>query len=233
MRGSVARSFEELRATMSPEARERVEVRVKAELARMQKRGMAVGTKSVLFGAHCFFLHPFFVARAWWKLYGFPWDLRLWAAFFLHDIGYLGKANMDGPEGESHPEVGARIMQRLFDRDRFGMGDAARYQWYDFCLYHSRYYAKKHGAPFSKLCVADKLAFVLTPRWLYLPMVTWTGEINEYLENAQTVESNHWKPSGYDKKAWHSQLKQYMLGWVAAHKDGAEDTWTRNRGAAT
>jgi len=23
-------------------------------------------------GAHCFFLHTWFVALAWWKLYGFP-----------------------------------------------------------------------------------------------------------------------------------------------------------------
>src|SRR5271169_964683 len=76
---------------------------------------MRIGTKSVLFGAHCFFLHPWFVAAAWWKLNGFPWDPRLWVAFFVHDIGYLGKANMDGTEGESHPEVGARIMHWWFD----------------------------------------------------------------------------------------------------------------------
>ncbi len=82
---------------------------------------MQIGTKSVLFGAHCFFLHPFFVAWAWWKLYGFPWDPRLWAAFILHDIGYWGKPNMDGPEGETHPEVGARIMGRLFDRPRYDL----------------------------------------------------------------------------------------------------------------
>jgi hypothetical protein len=73
---------------------------------------MKIGTKSVLFGAHCFFLHPWFVALGWWKLYGFPLDLRLWFAFFLHDIGYLGKTNMDGPEGERHVEVGAQIMAR-------------------------------------------------------------------------------------------------------------------------
>ena len=51
---------------------------------------MKVGTKSVLAGAHCFFLHPFFVAWGWTKLYGLPWDVRLWACFLLHDIGYWG-----------------------------------------------------------------------------------------------------------------------------------------------
>jgi len=70
---------------------------------------MKVGTKSVLFGAHCFFLHPWFVAAAWWKLYGFPFDLRLWVAFFCHDLGYLGKPNMDGPEGETHPESSSGV----------------------------------------------------------------------------------------------------------------------------
>ena len=48
---------------------------------------MKVGTKSVLFGAHAFWLHPFFVAVAWTRLYGFPWDPRLWVAFFVHDLG--------------------------------------------------------------------------------------------------------------------------------------------------
>ena len=68
---------------------------------------MTIGTKSVLFGAHCFFLRPWFVAVAWWRLYGFPWDPRLWVAFFVHDLGYVGKPNMDGPEGEEHPLLGA------------------------------------------------------------------------------------------------------------------------------
>lgn len=81
---------------------------------------MTIGTKSVLYGAHCFFLHPWFVALAWWRLYGFPWDPRLWAAFCVHDLGYIGKPNMDGPEGETHPLFGARLMTRLFDRLRNG-----------------------------------------------------------------------------------------------------------------
>ena len=78
---------------------------------------MTVGTKSVLFGAHCFFIHPWVVAIAWWKIYGFPWDPRLWIAFLVHDLGYLGKPNMDGIEVESHPELGARIMGWLFDKE--------------------------------------------------------------------------------------------------------------------
>ena len=33
---------------------------------------MKVGTKSVIGGAHCFLLHPFFVAWGWARLFGFP-----------------------------------------------------------------------------------------------------------------------------------------------------------------
>lgn len=77
---------------------------------------MKIGTRSILFGAHCWFIHPWFVAAAWSKLYGFPTDLRLWVAFFVHDLGYWGKPNIDGDEGESHPILGARIMSRFDGR---------------------------------------------------------------------------------------------------------------------
>ena len=179
---------------------------------------MTIGTKSVLFGAHCFFLHPWFVAFSWYKLYSYPLDPRLWCAFFLHDLGYFGKINMDGPEGETHVEFGAKIMSFLFGKE-----------WGDFCRFHSRYYSKSMNARPSKLCFADKLSFVYTPRWLYLPMVTATGEINEYLKNAQKSDSQHWTPTGFDKKKWHSQLKEYMIKWVAEHQNGTEDTWTAKR----
>ena len=184
-----------------------------------------IGTKSVLFGAHCFFLHPFFVAEAWRRLYGFPRDPRLWAAFFLHDIGYIGKANMDGREGESHPETGARIMGWLFDglkRGPLGNGDRGTY-WHDFCLFHSRHYAKAAGKPYSKLCVADKLAFAIDPKWLYLLRVRLTGEISEYLENARFGRG---EVSNANPGIWHDTLKAHMVRWVEAHKHEEVDTWT-------
>jgi hypothetical protein len=98
--------------------------------------------------------------------------------------------------------------------------------WGKLCLYHSRYYSKANNEQPSKLCFADKLSFALTPRWLYLPMVTATGEIKEYLKNAQNADSSHWTPTGYDKKKWHKQLCEYMISWVETHKDGSIDTWT-------
>lgn len=219
---------------------------------------MRIGTKSVLFGAHCFLLHPWFVALAWWKLYGWrkvyigyapgypnTWrwrlgyrggptfaslrDPRLWLVFAVHDLGYIGKPNMDGPEGERHPFFAARVLSWLFDPG-FPHDNGARVcfgRWGCLALYHSRYLVKSLGAARpSALCYADKLAIALTPWWLYLPMVTATGEIREYLKNAQRSESAHWRPTGYDKRVWYTQLQRYMVEWVAAHKDGAADTWT-------
>lgn len=175
---------------------------------------MKVGTKSILFGAHQFAIHPWFVAAAWWKLYGFPYDPRLWVAFFVHDLGYLGKPNMDGSEGELHPYLGANIM-RMFGKE-----------WFEFSLYHSRFLAKQHGRHFSKLCVADKLAICLTPAWLYLPMVNWTGEIKEYMKDAAVGQYKSMNLSTKDQLAWFNSVGDYLRSWVAEHKDMREDTWT-------
>jgi hypothetical protein len=194
-----------------------------------EEMNVRVGTKSVLFGAHAALLHPWFVAAAWWKLYGFPWDPRLWAAFFVHDLGYAGARDMDGPEGERHVELGARIMGQLFGAD-----------WRDFALCHSRYYAKRLRRHFSRLCVADKLAFVMTPAWLYLPMARATGELNEYMERAAerqaggdrfTAEESGLLASP-DPGLWLRGLKNYTRRWVEQHRDGRQDTWTQPDQAA-
>ncbi|MDO9634243.1 MAG: hypothetical protein Q7J05_04260 [Paludibacter sp.] len=177
---------------------------------------MKVGTKSVLFGAHCFLLHPLFVAIAWIKLFGWPWDPRVWIAFFVHDLGYIGKPNMDGYEGETHVELGAKIMG-IFGKE-----------WSDFSKYHSRHYAKRDNAKPSKLCFADKLAIYITPWWLYLPLVNLTGEIKEYMTHAQQRETKRWKPV-YGQREWFRQLGTYMKNWVYEHIDGSEDIWTEKR----
>lgn len=186
---------------------------------------MKIGTRSVLYGAHCFLLHPWFVARAWWILYGFPFDPRLWVAFWIHDLGYLGKPNMDGAEGELHPYWGAFVMGAFFGQ-----------RWFEFTLSHSRYLAKKLGIQPSRLCIADKLAIALTPSWLYLPMVRATGEISEYMARAKqrslSGESKHLSVTERsqmerdDARAWYAGLQSYMRRWVEEHKDGRDDAWT-------
>lgn len=205
---------------------------------------MKVGTRSVLYGAHAFWLHPFFVAAAWTRLYGFPCDPRLWVAFFVHDLGYWGKPNMDGPEGEAHPELGASVMATLFDKPfRTGIHAALVTPdnraldlgpWGRFTLLHSRYYAKKLGLPFSRLCVADKLATAMTWAWLYLPMVRATGEVTEYMACGKAAAARPSKLSDSeraqldigDERAWFSGVQSYLRRWAMEHVDGKTDTWT-------
>lgn len=169
---------------------------------------MKVGTKSILFGVHCFFIHPVFVAIAWIKLYGFPFDPRYWIAFFVHDLGYIGKPNMDGIEGETHVELGARIMG-VFGKE-----------WEDFAKYHSRFYAKNDGAQYSKLCVADKYAFCVEPYFLYMPRAILSGEIYEYMGHPRN------KAFVGSFRSWHKGVSEYMYAWVQEYKEPKVDTWT-------
>jgi hypothetical protein len=197
---------------------------------------MKLGTRSLLYGAHCFFIHPWFVLWGWLRLYGWPRDLATVAAIFLHDIGYWGCAEIDGPEGKQHPRLGAKIMHYLFDdckhggafcpfNDRawFDAGESLRnspIKWYEFTLYHSRYMAVEDSKPLSRLCIADKLALCLTPGWLYLPMARATGELAEYMGTAT------------DERKWLSDLKWRRTEWVEKHKDRTGDAWTSGRLAA-
>jgi hypothetical protein len=177
---------------------------------------MRIGTRSVLLGAHAFWLHGFFVAEAWRRLYGFPYNLPLWATFFLHDVGYLRKSDMEGPSGETHVYAGARIVALLFGR-----------AWGEFCLRHSRYWVRKHGGPLSRLAAADKLAFVLTPDWLYLPMARATGELSEYMAVSQerqagdrgfTYGERELLASG-DGRLWLAALQGYTARWVEQNRE--------------
>jgi hypothetical protein len=137
-------------------------------------------------------------------------------AFFVHDLGYVGKPNMDGPEGERHPYFGACIMGALFG-----------VKWYEFSLYHSLFLAKRGGAQYSSLCVADKMAFLLTPRWLYLPMVNWTGEIREYMNLVREGKyAEEWETVPTAQKEWHLQVCSYMGLWIEEHREIKEDLWT-------
>lgn len=197
---------------------------------------MRVGTKSLLFGAHQFIIHPLFVFAAWWRLYGLPGDPRLWIAFIIHDWGYWGLPNMDGHEGNLHPILGAKIMHLLFDHPRWikkeGSINEENREWYNLCLYHSRFLAKDYGSPFSRLCVADKLSIVLEPAWLYLPRVRWSGEIREYMALAKkrTLEGEpkyaSMKVSTDSQERWFYDVQEYLMRWISEHKDFRKDTWT-------
>lgn len=202
---------------------------------------MKIGTKSLLFGAHQFAIHPIFVFLGWWKLYGFPRDPRLWVVFLVHDWGYWGKPNMDGEEGEEHIWAGAKICGWLFDfrkastRSWFnntvgralagifgdGIPDTSEsipvdfplspWTWYCLSFYHSRFIAKQYGVAPSPLCAADKLATCITPRWLYMPLVKATGEVWEYVEHFVEAESNRGKYAKEVKQAADQALQVKLL----------------------
>lgn len=131
-----------------------------------------VGTRSILFGYHQFLLHPLFVLAAWRVLYKRWPSWPQLAAIATHDLGYWGSPNMDGAEGEAHPQRSAAWWRR-----RFGsFGNAVA----DEILGHSRFHAKAAGLPLSDLCWADKLATALYPAWLALLLYRLSGELDEY-----------------------------------------------------
>jgi hypothetical protein len=170
---------------------------------------MKIGTKSLLFGAHQFLIHPIFVFIAWWKLYGFPSSPKLWIAFIVHDWGYWGKENMDGPEGETHVELGAKIMERLFGK-----------YWYYFCIYHSRFRASQDYHPVSRLCVADKYSMVLEPKWFYIYRVLLSDEIWEYMDACKSKYKDDVSPSN-SVQDWYAATKTFLKFYVKMNKDSA------------
>jgi hypothetical protein len=155
---------------------------------------MKTGTKSLLFGVHQIFWHPITVILAWRWLYRSLPSLKEVICIIVHDWGYWGKINMDDEEGEKHPELGAMLAHRLFDRVEWypclGYNSEGNNcvdtrfkrttKYLDLCLYHSRHYARNAGVEPSPLCWADKLSIIFEPWWLYLPRAWASGELAEY-----------------------------------------------------
>lgn len=152
---------------------------------------MKVGTKSVLIGVHQFIWHPFTVFLAWLDLYGWPtwWEF---VCIIVHDLGYLGKDNMDGESGHFHPELGAKIAGWL-------CGEKARLE----CLGHSRSYAESHKLPTSRLCWADKWSPMFDPTHFYWLRGTLSEEIAEY---RKTFPRAH----GESSLMWTFEFKRYV-----------------------
>jgi len=144
---------------------------------------MKRGTKSLSFGVHQFLLHPFFVSVAWRLLNGKWPSWREALCCIFHDVGYLGKPDMDGPDGIRHPELGAIIVRWLLGKT-----------WADVVLHHSRSYCRLTGADVSSLCVPDKLSIILYPDWLYLMLGRLSGEIQEYKQRMglSTLSDAEW-----------------------------------------
>jgi len=150
---------------------------------------MRIGTKSLLFGYHQFILHPIFVTMAWKKLYNRWPSFKELCGIIVHDWGYWGKCDMDGAEGETHPELGAYIMQRLFDPCENGI--YKQDTWKNFSLHHSKRYADKYGDALSELYWPDKYSFVLMPNWLIILADKLTHEFDEYRSVEQPITGTY------------------------------------------
>lgn len=141
---------------------------------------MKRGTKSILFGVHAFWWHWWVVGRAWKKLFRRWPTAEEWLAIGLHDIGYWGLPDIDGPEGRLHPERGARIavkVAKFLGLDAWAVGQ--------MILGHSREYVKRHGGAVSELCWPDKLSVIFEPDWFYLLRSGLSGELREFVDNAK------------------------------------------------
>ena len=132
---------------------------------------MKLGTRSILWGVHQAWLHPAAVYVAWVCVYRKWPSWREALSIFLHDIGYVGCGDIDGPEGSEHPEAGARIALKL-------MGPIEA----ELVRFHSRYTAEKYGREVSRICLPDKLSVYFYPTWLYTLLGSLSGEHEEYAE---------------------------------------------------
>lgn len=162
---------------------------------------MKLGTRSVLFGVHQFIWHPLTVALAWRRLYG-RWP-NWWqsVAIFCHDVGYIGKSEMDSADGITHPELGAKLTAKVVDWFAPQLTSAA----YDLALYHSSHYARKENQPVSALYLPDKASILVEPVWFYLLRARLSGEIKEYV----TRESNK---VGFDltQRGWLLDYREHV-----------------------
>jgi hypothetical protein len=127
---------------------------------------------------------------------------------------------MDGEEGETHPELGSKIMGRLFDAE-----------WARFALYHSRFYAKRSHSQVSRLCIVDKMATALVPWWLYLPMVKATGEMHGYMAISDVLGTDDHNPTK-TARDWHSGMQRFLVKYVEQHKNLPEITMPQFKAAA-
>lgn len=160
-----------------------------------------IGTKSVLFGVHSMFFHPWNVGYTWRRVYGEWPSLYEWCAVIFHD-NYWGLVNIDGLEGKQHPFGGARIAGAVaYCLARLRGEQNPReigVEIYFLSLLHSRSAAKQLRLTPSKLCAPDKLCVLYEYRWLYLLRARMSGEIREFKANA--LRAGHIRPEATDEE---------------------------------
>lgn len=182
---------------------------------------MTIGTRSVLYGAHAFWLHPFSVLLAWRRLYGSWLGWRELVAIALHDVGYWGKPNLDGPEGKEHPWLGAIWVAKiimLVDWRRWlcrkTLLNCSPHFWFAaqevvaWVACHSRDFAQQYSMPVSALYAPDKLAIFYDPAWFYLWRTRLSGELAEFRQRA--IAAGHITEAATDQQ-WLAFYKANVL----------------------
>ncbi len=149
---------------------------------------MRRGTATLLFGCHQFILHPIYVARAWRRLYGRPGPGDL-VAIIIHDWGYWGLKDVEGPEGLHHSRRPARVLRIL------GFKRLARQ-----IEGHSGAWCNAAGIERSWLYAADKLGTAMMPSRLWARLARATGEIEEYQGHFRLAGNSLIRRS---PRAWH------------------------------
>lgn len=144
---------------------------------------MKAGTKSLLFGVHQFAWHPWTVWRAWRHYHKRTPTFWETVAIVVHDWGYWGCSEMDGPEGKRHPVVGADIIFKLHRLTHRGYPPES-WDLKALVKYHSSHYARMIDRDPSALCAPDKLSVLFDPPWFYLLRGCLSGEIGEYITNS-------------------------------------------------
>jgi hypothetical protein len=167
---------------------------------------VSVGTKSLLVGVHQFLWHPLTVTVAWHHLYHSWPSFDEFVAIMVHDWGYLGSPNMDGPEGEDHPRRSAEWLWFHYLIYRFPKPYSyKRHQLHYLVKYHSRHLSRDYGVAPSKLCYADKYSMAYDPWFLYLPRAWLSGELTEYRKMSSV---NQWNiPLTESHRTWYKKAQ--------------------------
>lgn len=121
----------------------------------------------------------------------------------VHDWGYWGCENIDGPEGQQHPMRGARLAQSLMSF--FKASPERIKEIFYLIVCHSQSKSRDLGLAPSKLCWPDKHSIYFDPPRWYLFRARLSKEIVEYRRNA--VISGH-------VEAWESDRAWY--DWLSA-----------------
>jgi hypothetical protein len=184
------------------------------------------GTASILFGVHQFVWHPFTVWRAWRYLYKRNPTAYELIAIICHDLGYWGKPDMDGPEGQTHPEGGAKIamylaywLARLRGR-KYEDAVLIGLIIYKLSLFHSTHYSQAKGAKVSSLYLPDKVCVLFDPSWFYLLRARLSGELQEYVSNAN--QRKEAEISFNQPEVWFAWYRQRMHRKAAEYRFAVE-----------